>query len=93
MIIIRLIMHARNTRTAMGGGICGLYQPIVTMLIESCALYAVSSLLVIGTLGGGSPAVGIFLFILPEIQVRTLSHTRASNLTTDWIGHRSTAYL
>lgn len=40
------------------------------MLVESCALFAVSSLLVIGLLVAGNPAVNVFLPILVEIQVR-----------------------
>ena len=71
MIIIRLILHARNTRAALGGsGIGGLSKAIVTMLVESCALYAVSSLLVIGPYGGGNYVTNLFLFVLPETQVR-----------------------
>ena len=36
MIVIRLMLHARDIRASMGGtGIGGLYKVIVTMLIES----------------------------------------------------------
>ena len=46
MIVVRLILHTRSIRTSTGkGGINGLYMVIVTMLIESSALYGVSSLL------------------------------------------------
>ena len=73
MIVIRLILHGRNVRTATGSpaGISGLYKAIVTMLIESSAIYAVTSLLVIGLWVVGSHAVNTFLPILSEIQVRT----------------------
>ena len=48
MIVIRLILHTKNTRNALGiAGIGGLCKTVVTMLIESCALYAVGSVLVI----------------------------------------------
>ena len=40
MIVIRLILHTRNIRAAMGiAGSGRLSKAIVTMLIESCALY------------------------------------------------------
>ena len=71
MIVIRLILHARDTRASMGKtGIGGLYKVIVTMLIESSALYAVSSLLVLGPASAGNNVADIFLFILAETQVR-----------------------
>ena len=74
MIVVRLILHARNTRTALGiAGICGLCAAIVTMVIESCALYAVSSLLFIGPWGTGNHAADTFLPILAETQVRIFS--------------------
>ena len=80
MIVIRLILHARNTRAAVGiGGICGSSKTIVTMLIESCALYAVSALLVIGSLGaddGGAPILGFFLHIINQTQVRAFLRPR-----------------
>ena len=39
MIVIRLILHTRNVRTAMGmSGIGGLYKTIIVMLIESCVI-------------------------------------------------------
>ena len=71
MIVIRLILHTRAIRTAMGGsGIGGLSKAIVTMLVESCALYAVSSVLVIGPWSATATFGNTFLDILPEIQVR-----------------------
>ena len=72
MIVVRLVLHSRNIRAAMGApaGISGLYTAIVTMLIESSALYAVNSLLFIGPWGAGNHAADIFLPILAETQVR-----------------------
>ena len=85
MIVIRLIRHARNTRTAMGiSGMGGVSKTIITMLVESCALYAVTSLLVIGTWDANNPVgPGFFLSVLPETQVRTLAQPdfRAGYLT------------
>ena len=81
MIVIRLILYARNTHTAMGlNGIGGLCKAIVTMLVESCALYAVSSLLVIGPWSANiNPITNFFLAVLPEIQVRAFTRLRSSN--------------
>ena len=70
MIVIRLVLHARNTRTALGiTGIGGLSRAIIIMLVESCALYAVSSLSVIGPLGAENSASNLFLPILAQTQV------------------------
>jgi len=71
MIVTRLVLHSRNIRTAMGApaGASGLYRAVVTMLIESSALYAVNSLLFVGPWGSGSHVADIFLPILAETQV------------------------
>ena len=50
----------------------GLHKAVITMLIESAALYAVVLLLLIGTWSASSPAQFIFLPILAEIQVCAL---------------------
>ena len=71
MIVTRLILLTKNTRTALGiTGVGGLCKAIVAMLIESCALYAVSSLMVIGPWAARNRITNFFLFILPEAQVR-----------------------
>ena len=71
MIVIRLILHVRNTRGAVGiSGIGGFSKAIVIMLVESCALYAVSTLLVLGSVGAGSSVANFFVAILPQTQVR-----------------------
>jgi len=84
MIVVRLILHARNVRTATGSlaEISGLCKTISTMFIESCALFTVSSLVLVGALaayiysnniniyGVGRIAARIFFPILAEIQVR-----------------------
>lgn len=71
LIVTRLVLHNRNVRAAMGAppGFTGLYKAIVTMLIESSALYAVSSLLFVGPWGAKSHVADIFLPILAETQV------------------------
>ena len=54
MIITRLVLHTRNTRTAMGAaGLSGSCKTITTMLIESPVFYALNSLLVVGQLTSG----------------------------------------
>ena len=84
MIVIRLILYGRKIRAATGSlaGISGLYKTISTMLVESCALFTVSSVLVVGPLAAyvynltpevwiiGACVVEIFFPILAEIQVR-----------------------
>ena len=71
MIVIRLVLHTRNTRAAMGvTGIGGLYKAVITMLIESCALDTASSLLVIGSSTVSTGLQGLFWPIFTEIQVR-----------------------
>jgi len=51
------------------GATGGLYKTIVTVLIESCALYAVSFILFIGPWIPGSPVANIFLPIVVDAQV------------------------
>ena len=70
MIVVRLVLHSRNTRTALGGtGIGGLCKAIVTMLVGSCALYAVTSLLVLGPWSAQNSIIETFSPILAETQV------------------------
>jgi len=87
MIIIRLVLHGRNVRAAAGSaaGISELCKEVSTVLVESCALFAVSSLVVVGALVvfgtsdnpdislSGGYTVDIFFPILVETQVRTFT--------------------
>ena len=66
MIVTRLILHTRNIM----GAPARVYRAIITMLIESSALYAVNSLLFVGPWGAGNHAADIFLPILAQTQVR-----------------------
>ena len=72
MIVIRLVMHSRNIRRAMGTSCeaSGLYSSIINMLIESCALYASSYLLLIVTWCLNADVWWTFQPILGETQVR-----------------------
>jgi len=75
MIVVRLFLLDRSVRATTGspGGISGLYKTISTMLIESSALFAVSSLLVIAPLAAGNLVAKAFYSILAQTQVRVLS--------------------
>ena len=89
MIVVRLTVHARKTRTSMGiTGIGRLCNAIVTILIESCALYAVSLSLVIGARTARSPMISFSTPIVPGTQVRASprSGSSASCLIKIWIG-------
>ena len=109
MIVVRLALHGRNIRAATGSaaGISGLYNAVSTMLIESCALFTVSSLVVVAALVRtksnrpavfypGMSVVDIFFPILAETQVRVLlrpqSPGQVFNVMVDWTGDRLTAY-
>ena len=95
MIVIRLILHARGVRTAMGGiGSGRLCKAIATMFIESCAINSVTSLLLLGLFGAGNDAMDAFLPILPQTQVRAFPLLRSlewpPNVATGWIDYRCT---
>ena len=70
MIIIRLILHRRNIRSAMGAsaGADQLYGTVITMLIESSAFYAISFLLFFGPWAAGNSLQGTFWSILFEFR-------------------------
>ena len=74
MIAVKLILHSRSVRNAIGApaGVAGLYKALVTMLVESYVLYAVSSILVIGTWFAQSPITDAFLPLLSQAQVRAI---------------------
>ena len=84
MIIVRIALHTRNTRAAMGiTGIGGLGTAIITMLVESCALYAASVLPVIGSIGANSQMEEFFGSILPLTQVCAFARLRSSERFSD----------
>ena len=69
MIVTRLILHRRNFRRAIGAsnGSDGLFTAIVTMLVESCALCAITYILCIVP---SSWVEDIFSGVLGSVQVR-----------------------
>jgi len=85
-------MHNRNVRIAVGSsdGVGGWYKTTVTMLVESSALYALSSLLVVAWTNTGM--VNAFIPILCQTQVRAFprpgSSEWMSNMTMNRTGHR-----
>jgi len=90
MIVGRLILHSRRIRKVMNAPVKvnGLYKTIVTSLIESCAIYSVTFLLFIGSWAAKSPAVGLFLPILVQVQaiapfliITRIANRSASNVT------------
>ena len=96
MIVVRLILHTRSVRNVMGRtGSGGFFKAIITMLIESCALYAVNSIVFIGLWGARNYAERLFRFTLTETQVRAFPRLRSlgrlSDVTTNRTGDRSPA--
>lgn len=71
MIVTRLVWHRRNIRNAMGGAASagGLYKAIITVLVESSALYLIVSLLYVGPWAAKNPIQYIFIQILVQVQV------------------------
>ena len=51
-------------------GASGLYNAVITMLIESSALYAVSAIVFVGPWGAEGYVTDVFSPILGQIQVR-----------------------
>ena len=74
MIVIRLVLHKRNTRNAIGTEYKsdGLYNTVVTMLIESCAISTVTYVLYIAVLIPGNSAQVMFYPLLIMAQVRAV---------------------
>ena len=73
MIITRLFLHRKNIRRALGdqGGAGRLYEEIITMFVESGALFAASFALLFGPWATGSILIPALVPILYEVQVRT----------------------
>lgn len=80
-IVARLLLHSGQVRAVTGSTAGGsrLYVTIATMLIESSALYAANSLLLIGLWAAGNGAQYIFLHTLDEIQVCAFPRLQSSS--------------
>jgi len=96
MIALRLILHSRNIRNAMGPLPQSdlLYKTIATILIESSALYAANFLIYIGLWAAKSPFLNIFIQSLTETQVIapfliTLRIANRTALTSDTVVSRN----
>ena len=72
VFLVRFVLRHGNIRAATGSptGLSGLCKTTATMFIESSALYAINSLLLIGVRGASSSAEAIFLPVLGQVQVR-----------------------
>jgi len=99
MIVLRLVLHGRCIRAATGSraGIGGLYKTIATMFIESCALFAMSSLFLVGSMTAkNGEASSLAAPILGEIQVRAFPDPQffdgSSHVMMEWTDHCSTAH-
>lgn len=66
-----LLLHHRNLKEAIGfqAGITSVYRSIVTMLVESCALYAAVSICFIVPYAMSHHASAIFLSVLARVQI------------------------
>ena len=94
MIVTRLVMHRRNMLNTMGASVgpsTGFYGALVTILVESCALYAVSFVLFIGAWGSSSPVANIFFPVVAETQVCALFFPHMFLILSNCsrIGHRT----
>ena len=67
IICFRLLWHSRVY--SMASPSKGSYGQIIAMLVESCALYALFSVLFIGTYASGNYMSSLFLPILSQVQV------------------------
>ena len=77
-------------------GLGGLYKSIATMLVESSALFTVSSVLVIGPWAVENAIANVFVRVLAETQVRAFPRLRFlggfSHVVVEWTGHRFAAH-
>ena len=72
MIVVRIVSHVRDYQNIMGfhPESIGLYQAVITILIESSTLHSVSFLLYIVPWAANSAISSIFFPVLVEAQVR-----------------------
>ncbi|KAG7097817.1 hypothetical protein E1B28_005135 [Marasmius oreades] len=67
IISFRLLWHSHKYNLSASSN--GVYKRIVSMLVESCALYSLFSILFIGTYAAGNYESDLFLPILSQVQI------------------------
>ena len=74
MIILRLVLHARNIRNALGSraNTSGLYKTIIATLVESYALYTITFIVVMVLIYLRDPVRSFFAPILAGTQVSAI---------------------
>jgi hypothetical protein len=84
MILVRLIWHIKNIRNALGAQdtASGMCRTIATIFVESYALYAVTFVLYIGTIGTSSASQYFFSKIIIQTQVRSISISPTPDIGT-----------
>lgn len=71
MIVTRLVLHGKNMKNAVGSGAgsTGVYKTIVTMFVESYALYAIAFIVCMGFRFTGNAYQLVFRPLLSKAQV------------------------
>ncbi|KAI0060428.1 hypothetical protein BV25DRAFT_1807362 [Artomyces pyxidatus] len=69
MIVVRIWLHQRKHRALLGSTFGRQYTSMSTMFVESAALYAISSILLLTTYSIGNPINQIFLGLSPSVQM------------------------
>ncbi|KAF9465120.1 hypothetical protein BDZ94DRAFT_1296643 [Collybia nuda] len=69
MIVVRLSLHYRKFKDTLGRRFLSQYKGVITMLVESSAIYAISSILFIGTYGANNTISVLFIPILSQTQI------------------------
>ena len=80
MIVTRLVLHGKHMRDAVGSsaGSTGVYKAIVTMFVESYALYAIAFIVCMGFRFSGNVYQLVFRPLLSKAQVRAILNFHAA---------------
>lgn len=80
MIITRLVLHGKNMQNAVGPGTnsTGVYKAIVSMFVESYALYAIAFIVCMGFRFTGNAYQLVFRPLLSKAQVRAIFDPHAT---------------
>ena len=95
MIVMRLILHSRSFRKAIGasGGSSDLYTTVAAMIIESYALYATVLLLYVICWAANSWATLAFTKVPGTAQVRAAFASYLRTLLSDLLTRRSSPLI